>query len=180
MVLVPGLLPPSRANWQLINGLWQYFPIVTGIQWLVDFYPQGKTSIESRFNLPGKWAWALMEAPGFVTLLYNMYTLPKELGLGPLPWANWTMAGLYVPDRSPLLPVPSIADTLPRRSTTSTAPSSRRSCSTRPCRPSTPWSSSRLWPSTSQTRSASPDGLQDTGPPLPMTGPVASTGSKPV
>lgn len=36
-----------------------------------------------------------MECPGFITLLYNMYALPKELGLGPLPWANWTMAALY-------------------------------------------------------------------------------------
>lgn len=37
-----------------------------------------------------------MESPGFITLLYNMYTLPKELGVAePLPWANWTMAGLY-------------------------------------------------------------------------------------
>jgi len=96
MVLVPGLLPPSRENWVLINNLWQFFPVVTGIQWLIDFYPQGKTSIESRFNLPGKWAWAIMEAPGFITLLYNMKTLPSELGLGPLPWVNWTMAGLYV------------------------------------------------------------------------------------
>lgn len=52
--------------------------------------------MESRFNLPGKWAWAIMESPGFITLLYNMYTLPKELNLSePLPWANWTMAGLY-------------------------------------------------------------------------------------
>ena len=68
----------------------------TGIQWVTTWYPQGKTSIESRFNLPGKWAWAIMEAPGFITLLYNMYTLPKELGLVSLPWENWTMAGLYV------------------------------------------------------------------------------------
>jgi len=68
----------------------------TGIQWLTTFYPQGKTSIDSRFNLPGKWAWAIMEAPGFITLLYNMTTLPKELGIGSLPWENWTMAGLYV------------------------------------------------------------------------------------
>ncbi|GAB7348243.1 hypothetical protein MBLNU459_g6236t1 [Dothideomycetes sp. NU459] len=95
MVLVPGLLPPSRENWELINYCWQFFPLFTGVQWLTTFYPQGKTSIESRLNLPGKWAWAVMEAPGFITLLYNMVYLPRELGIGPLPWANWTMAGLY-------------------------------------------------------------------------------------
>lgn len=36
-----------------------------------------------------------MEAPGFITLLYNMVTLPGELGIESLPWENWTMAGLY-------------------------------------------------------------------------------------
>ncbi|KAF1344073.1 3-oxo-5-alpha-steroid 4-dehydrogenase-domain-containing protein [Delphinella strobiligena] len=95
MVLVPGLLPPSYAVWSTVNYWWQFFPIFTGIQWITTFYPQGKTSIESRYNLPGKWAWAIMEAPGFITLLYNMVTLPKELGIESLPWENWTMAGLY-------------------------------------------------------------------------------------
>ncbi|KAJ9642522.1 hypothetical protein H2199_004903 [Coniosporium tulheliwenetii] len=33
-----------------------------------------------------------MEAPGFLTLLYIMWTLPRELGLERLPWENWTMA----------------------------------------------------------------------------------------
>lgn len=36
-----------------------------------------------------------METPGFATVLYCMFTLPDQLGLGPLPWANWTMAALY-------------------------------------------------------------------------------------
>lgn len=56
----------------------------------------GKTSVESRFNLPGKYAWAIMESPGFLIILYTMNTLPAELGIDSLPWANWTMAGLYV------------------------------------------------------------------------------------
>jgi hypothetical protein len=37
-----------------------------------------------------------MEAPGFLTLLYIMLTLPKEQGIAELPWGNWTMAGLFV------------------------------------------------------------------------------------
>lgn len=38
-----------------------------------------------------------MEIPGFITLLYIMTSLPKELGLTePLPWGNWTMAGMFV------------------------------------------------------------------------------------
>jgi len=55
----------------------------------------GKTSIESRLNLPGKWGWFTMEAPGFLTLLYIMFTLPKELGLESLPTSNWAMAGMF-------------------------------------------------------------------------------------
>lgn len=30
------------------------------IQWVTDFYPAGKTSIDSKFNIPGKTAWFLM------------------------------------------------------------------------------------------------------------------------
>lgn len=56
----------------------------------------GKTSYESRFNIPGKIGWATMEAPGFITLLYIMFTLPQKNGLDSLPGANWLMAALFV------------------------------------------------------------------------------------
>lgn len=56
----------------------------------------GKSSIESRFNLPGKIGWAMMESPGFITLLYIMFTLPGENNINSLPKANWLMAGLFV------------------------------------------------------------------------------------
>ena len=59
----------------------------------------GKTSTESRFNVPGKIGWATMEAPGFITLLYIMYSLPKQEGIEKLPLENWVMAGCFV--RSP-------------------------------------------------------------------------------
>lgn len=37
-----------------------------------------------------------MEAPGFITLLYIMFTLPARTGLDhPLPWTNWMMAGMF-------------------------------------------------------------------------------------
>lgn len=72
------------------------FTKITAAQWVLDWYPQGKTSIESRFNIDGKIGWATMESAGFITLLYIMYSLPKELGLGELPWGNWTMAGCFV------------------------------------------------------------------------------------
>ena len=37
-----------------------------------------------------------MEAPGFILLLYLMYSIPKELGLEKLPGVNWLMASLFV------------------------------------------------------------------------------------
>lgn len=38
-----------------------------------------------------------MEAPGSITLLYIMFTLPRQAGINhPLPLANWTMAGMFV------------------------------------------------------------------------------------
>ena len=37
-----------------------------------------------------------MEVPGFITLLYVMFTLPQQLGIEKLPRANWLMAGFFV------------------------------------------------------------------------------------
>ncbi|EME44749.1 hypothetical protein DOTSEDRAFT_130290 [Dothistroma septosporum NZE10] len=93
--LIPGLLPPTREQWELISYAWQFFPIFTAVQWLTDYYPQGKTSNDSKFNLPGKWAWFLMESPGFITVLYCMFAIPERENLIGLPWANWTMAGMF-------------------------------------------------------------------------------------
>ena len=119
MSLVQGWYPPSRENWEFIAYAWQFFPLVraylptrppqkltphpqlTAAQWLTDFYPQGKTSIDSRLNLPGKWAWAIMESVGPLTVLYCIFFLPStqpelsHLQNTPLPWGNWTMAGIY-------------------------------------------------------------------------------------
>ncbi|KAF2256423.1 3-oxo-5-alpha-steroid 4-dehydrogenase-like protein [Trematosphaeria pertusa] len=96
MAIMPGLLPPSRETWETACTLFKFFPVITAFQWVLDWYPQGKTSTESRFNISGKWGWATMESAGFMTLLYTMFTLPKELGLDSLPWGNWTMAGCFV------------------------------------------------------------------------------------
>ena len=66
------------------------------MQWITDYYPQGKTSVSSRFNVPGRVAWAAMETPGFVVVLYCMLTIPSNEGLEKLPGANWLMAILFV------------------------------------------------------------------------------------
>ncbi|WPH01173.1 Hypothetical protein R9X50_00400900 [Acrodontium crateriforme] len=95
MALIESWYPPSREHWELIAYVWQFFPVFTAAQYFTDFYPQGKTSIDSKFNLPGKWAWFLMEIPGFLTVLYCMFTIPKQEGIDSLPWGNWTMAGIF-------------------------------------------------------------------------------------
>lgn len=95
MPIIPTWCPPSREHWELVTFLWQFFPILTLYQWFFSYYPMGKTSTASTFNIPGKIGWATMEAPGFITLLYLMYSLPKQEGIESLPFTNWTMAGLF-------------------------------------------------------------------------------------
>ncbi|KAF6223971.1 hypothetical protein HO133_010545 [Letharia lupina] len=95
IIIIPTWCPPSREHWELVTFLWQFFPIFTLFQWLVKYYPMGKTSTASSFNVPGKIGWATMEAPGFITLLYLMYALPKQEGIESLPFTNWTMASLF-------------------------------------------------------------------------------------
>ena len=56
----------------------------------------GKTSVESRFNMPGRIGWMIMECPGFLTLLYVMNTLPALQGVTDLPWQNKVLGGLFV------------------------------------------------------------------------------------
>ena len=36
-----------------------------------------------------------MESPTFLSVLYCMYALPEQVGIESLPWANWTMVGIY-------------------------------------------------------------------------------------
>ncbi|KAM0795089.1 3-oxo-5-alpha-steroid 4-dehydrogenase-like protein [Usnea florida] len=95
MAIIPTWCPPSREHWELLTFLWQFFPVLTLYQWFSKYYPMGKTSTTSAFNVPGKIGWATMEAPGFITLLYLMYSLPKQEGIERLPFANWTMAALF-------------------------------------------------------------------------------------
>jgi len=56
----------------------------------------GKTSGNSKLNLPGKFAWVTMEVPGFLSLLYSMTVLPTRLGISELPIENKILGSLYV------------------------------------------------------------------------------------
>ena len=71
---------------------------ITLIQWLTSWYGAGKTSRDSKFNIPGKVAWMSMEVWGMLSLLYMIYTVPAQVGLdgiGALPWENKVMAGMF-------------------------------------------------------------------------------------
>ena len=56
----------------------------------------GKTSRPWRYNVPGNIGWATMETPGYLTLLWLVYALPKQEGIEKLPWPNIAMAGMFV------------------------------------------------------------------------------------
>lgn len=115
MALIENWYPPSRENYETLLFWWSFFPLVSrapppppppkhvltqqshqpqgaSLQWAISWYGMGKTSVHSRFNLPGRLAWFTMECPGFLTLLYTMATL----GTDDLPWQNKVLAGLYV------------------------------------------------------------------------------------
>ncbi|KAG5980647.1 hypothetical protein E4U55_003807 [Claviceps digitariae] len=97
MSLLTGWFPPTRENWEFILLVFRIsYPIISLMQIPLSWYGMGKTSVESRFNLPGRVAWMLMEAPGFMTLLYMMRTLPRMHGIEELPWQNCVLAGLFV------------------------------------------------------------------------------------
>lgn len=94
--LIPNWYPLSRENYDFVLSLWRFFFIGASLQWLVSWYGMGKTSVSSRLNLPGRLGWLTMEAPGFLTLLYTMRTLPAQHAITDLPWQNKVLAGLFV------------------------------------------------------------------------------------
>ncbi|GCB23913.1 uncharacterized protein C9.08c [Aspergillus awamori] len=73
------LIHPTPQTYTLFLNIFQYFPLVSLIQWLTSYHPAGKTSLkQSPLNLPGRWAWCIMEIVSPMTLLYLLYTLPQQ------------------------------------------------------------------------------------------------------
>ncbi|ODH46133.1 hypothetical protein GX48_07791 [Paracoccidioides brasiliensis] len=91
-------LPPvSPTVYVILLSIFQYFPLVTLIQWTVPFHPQGKTSLpSSRLNFPGRYAWLCMESVGAINLLYTLYAIPSSFPDGQLPIWHKVVACLYV------------------------------------------------------------------------------------
>ncbi|KAI1090093.1 3-oxo-5-alpha-steroid 4-dehydrogenase [Rostrohypoxylon terebratum] len=96
MAIIQDWLPASQENYEKILFWWKLYPLVASIQWVVSWYGMGKTSVQSKLNIPGRIAWMTMEVPGFTTLLYIMSTLPAQHGITDLPWQNKVLAGLFV------------------------------------------------------------------------------------
>ncbi|KAL2146073.1 hypothetical protein VTI28DRAFT_5166 [Corynascus sepedonium] len=100
--LIPNWYPPSRDNYELILSIWKWMPVFASLQWFISWYGMGKTSVTSRFNLPGRIGWLTMEVPGFLTLLYTLRTLPAQvlpsslLQTDGLPYQNKILAFLFV------------------------------------------------------------------------------------
>ncbi|KAL4878530.1 hypothetical protein BJY04DRAFT_110329 [Aspergillus karnatakaensis] len=89
--------PPTPEAYITLLNIWQYFPLVTIVQWLTSWHPAGKgSSKNSLFNLPGRIGWFIMEITGPVNLLYVLSTLPPKLNIHILPLPNKLLAGLYV------------------------------------------------------------------------------------
>ncbi|KAJ3472062.1 hypothetical protein NLG97_g11321 [Lecanicillium saksenae] len=96
MAIVQDWLPPTRENYETLVFIWQFlYPFIGSLQWVIKWYGMGKTSVKSPFNIPGRIAWMGMEAPGFLTLLYIMNTLPQQHGIHDLPWQNRVLGGLF-------------------------------------------------------------------------------------
>ncbi|RAH56974.1 3-oxo-5-alpha-steroid 4-dehydrogenase [Aspergillus piperis CBS 112811] len=97
------LIHPTPEIYTHFLNIFQYFPLVSLVQWLTSYHPAGKTSLKSSpLNLPGRWAWCIMEIVSPMTLLYLLYTLPKHypnLTLSPslstLPTGNKFLAFLF-------------------------------------------------------------------------------------
>ncbi|PHH67156.1 hypothetical protein CDD81_2925 [Ophiocordyceps australis] len=98
-------IPLTEEHYETLLCVWQFaYPLLGSLQWVLKWYGMGKTSTASRFNLPGRVAWATMEAPGFVTLLYTMRHTAALRGVTDLPWQNRVLAGLF-PSMAPIHPL---------------------------------------------------------------------------
>ncbi|KAI0142985.1 3-oxo-5-alpha-steroid 4-dehydrogenase [Xylariaceae sp. FL1272] len=96
MAIIEGWLPASQENWESLMSWWRLYFLYGSMQWFSSWYAMGKTSVESKLNIPGRIAWFTMEIPGFMTLLYHMRTLPAQHGIEDLPWQNKVLASLFV------------------------------------------------------------------------------------
>ncbi|EPS28715.1 hypothetical protein PDE_03661 [Penicillium oxalicum 114-2] len=86
--------PPTPAAYTTVLTVFQYFPVFTLLEWILSWYPAGKTSLKtSPFNVPGRIAWFAMEILGPVNLLWNLSRSTPSLV--ELPITNQLIVALY-------------------------------------------------------------------------------------
>ncbi|KAJ5502235.1 hypothetical protein N7463_005109 [Penicillium fimorum] len=96
MPFTAELFPPTPAAYKPIICGFQYFPLMTVIQWILSWHPAGKTSSQSIFNIPGHIAWSAMELVGPINLIYSMVTpSPYAPSFSDLPMSNILVVALY-------------------------------------------------------------------------------------
>ncbi|KAL4873198.1 hypothetical protein BDV12DRAFT_182436 [Aspergillus spectabilis] len=89
--------PPTPEAYITLLNVWQYFPLITILQWFTSWHPAGKTSAKnSIFNIPGRLGWFAMEITGPINLVYILTTLPPKLNIHILPLPNKLLAFLYL------------------------------------------------------------------------------------
>ncbi|KAJ5963582.1 uncharacterized protein N7479_003458 [Penicillium vulpinum] len=90
------LFPPTPAAYTPILYGFQYFPLITVALWILSWYPAGKTSSQSVFNIPGRIAWSVMELVGPINLIYTMTSpSPYSPSFTDLPKPNILIVALY-------------------------------------------------------------------------------------
>ncbi|KAK4941838.1 hypothetical protein LTR10_018314 [Elasticomyces elasticus] len=95
--------PPTPRAFSFNFNFFRLWPILSILQWtpLGKLQAMGKTSIASRFNLPGRLAWCLAESVGPLNLLYIIYTLPAKIR--PAPQSSTSFLGTTLPMQCELL-----------------------------------------------------------------------------
>lgn len=117
--LVGELFPPTPRVFGLLLAFFRAFPFVgtrvhghqhslidiqfSLLQWtpLGELQAMGKTSGDSKLNLPGRYAWAAAESIGPVNLIYILFALPAKLK--PSPQASSSFLGTGLPMQSEIL-----------------------------------------------------------------------------
>ncbi|KAL2867933.1 ubiquitin-ubiquitin ligase UFD2 [Aspergillus lucknowensis] len=95
----PGrdLILPTPETYAVLLNVFQWFPLLTTIQWLTSWRPAGRYSYQSSlFNIPGRLAWSAMELVGPINLIYILYNLPAKVNIQSLPLSNKLLASLYL------------------------------------------------------------------------------------
>ncbi|KAJ9612598.1 exocyst subunit [Cladophialophora chaetospira] len=95
--------PPTPRAAKLALDIFRLYIPVSIVQWtpLGKLQAMGKTSTTSRFNLPGRYAWAAAELVGPINMIYILMALPSKVR--PQPDAPTSFLGTGLPAQHEIL-----------------------------------------------------------------------------